>query len=113
MNIVRLVGELVYPVAVTRDRITKRTWGKVIIAVPRGAKGGTDFVPVTLSNREAEMAARYLGDGSLVAIEGRLHSAVRPELDGGELVAVRRRSLWVIANRITYLRIARRTGERP
>lgn len=112
MNKVRLVGELINPVALTRDRITKRTWGKVIVAVPRGEKGGTDFVPVTLRDHEAEMAALYLGDGSLVSIEGRLHSAVRPELDGGELVAVRR-SLWVIARTVTYLRIARRTGDRP
>jgi single-stranded DNA-binding protein len=79
--------------------------------VPRGESGAIDFVPVTLSNREAEMAARYLGDGSLVSIEGRLHSAVRPELDGGELVAVRR-SLWVVADGVTYLRIARRTEDR-
>jgi single-stranded DNA-binding protein len=95
-----------------RDRAGKRAWGKAIVAVPRGSTGTIDFVPVTLSDREAEMAARYLGDGSLVSIEGRLHSAARPELAGGELVAVRR-SLWVVADGVTYLRIARRTGERP
>jgi single-stranded DNA-binding protein len=112
MNTVHLIGELVNPVAIKRDRITKRAWGKVIMAVPRGENGGIDFVPVTLSNREAETAAAYLGDGSLVSIEGHLDKAVQPELDGGELVAVRR-SLWVIAHRVTYLRIARRTGDRP
>jgi len=112
MNTVRLIGELVNPVALRRDRIGKRAWAKTIIAVPCESSGAIDFVPVTLRNREAEMAARYLGDGSLVSIDGHLHSAVRPELDGGELVAVRR-SLWVIADRITYLRIARRTGDRP
>jgi single-stranded DNA-binding protein len=112
MNTVHLIGELVSPVAVNRDRITKRAWGKAIIAVPRGSKGAIDFVPVTLSNREAEMAARYLGDGSLVSIERHLHSAVRSELSGGELVAMRR-SLWVIADRVTYLRLARRTEDRP
>ena len=112
MNTVRLVGELVNPVALRRDRIGKRAWGKSIIAVPCESNGNIDFVPVTLRNREAEMAAVYLGDGSLVSIEGRLHSAVRPELDGGELVAVRP-LLWVIAEHVTYLRIARRTGDRP
>jgi len=112
MNTVHLIGELVNPVVVKRDRITRRTWGKTIIAVPRGSKGDMDFVPLTVSDGEAEMAARYLGDGSLVSIEGRLHSAIRPELNGGELVAVRR-SLWVIADRVAYLRIARRTGDRP
>ena len=112
MNTVRLVGELVSPVVLKRDRASKRAWGKTLIAVPRESTGAIDFVPVTLSDREAEMAARYLGDGSRVSINGRLHSAVRPELDGGELVAVRR-SLWVVADGVTYLRIARRTGERP
>lgn len=112
MNIVRLVGELVAPVVLKHDRSNRRAWGRTVIAVQRGSKGAIDFVPVTLSNREAEMAARYLGDGSLVSIEGHLHSAVRPELDGGELVAVRR-SLWVVADGVTYLRIARRTGDRP
>src|SRR5258708_37049643 len=104
MNTVRLLGELVNPVVLKRAR--ERAWGKTVIAVPRGGIGGIDFVPVTLSGREAEMAARYLGDGSLVSIEGRLHSAVRPELDGGELVTGRR-SLWVIAERGTDLRIVR------
>lgn len=112
MNTVHLIGELVNPVAVRRDRFGKRAWGKTVMAVPRGGTGIIDFVPVTLSGREAEMAARYLGDGSLVSIEGHLHSAVRPELDGGELVAMRR-SLWVVTDRIAYLRIVRRTGERP
>jgi len=112
MNTVRLVGELVNPVALRRDRVGKRAWGKTIIAVPCEGSGDIDFVPVTLRNREAEMAARYLGDGSLVSIDGHLHSAVRPELENGELGTVRR-SLWVIADRVTYLRIARRTGDRP
>ncbi len=112
MNTVHLIGELVNPVAVKRDRITKRVWGKVIIAVPRGSKGTIDFVPVTLRDREADMAARYLGDGSLVSIEGHLHSTVRPNTDGGELVAMRR-LVWVIADRVTYLRMPRRTGDRP
>src|SRR5215831_1168705 len=98
MNTVHLIGELVNPVVLKRDRITRRVWGKTLIAVPRGSKGGIDFVPTTLSDQEAETAARYLADGSLVSVEGRLHSAVQPETDGAALVAVRR-SLWVVADR--------------
>jgi single-stranded DNA-binding protein len=111
MNTVLLVGELVSPVVVKRDRISKRTWGKAIIAVPRGGAAGIDFVPVTLRDREAEMAARYLDDGSLVSIKGRLHSAVRFEPDANDVYAVRR-SLWVIAERVTYLRLGCRTEVR-
>src|SRR5262245_45987631 len=114
MNTVHLIGELVSAVEVNRDRITARTWARTVIAVPRGDKGGIDFVPVTLRDREANMAARYLGDGSLVAIEGHLHSALRPNRDGGDVRAVRR-AVWVIADRVIYLRLPRRTatGERP
>jgi single-stranded DNA-binding protein len=112
MNSVHLVGELVTPLELRHDRRSKRSWGKTVIAVPRGSKGAVDFVPVTLRDREADMAAMYLGDGSLVSIVGHLHSASQPVTDGGALVVVRR-SLWVIAERVTYLRIARRTGERP
>lgn len=112
MNTVHLIGELVSPVAINRDRITQRTWGKTVIAVARGIKGGIDFVPVTLRDRDAEMAARYLGDGSLVAIEGHLHSELRPHPGGHDMFAVRRH-VWVIADRVTYLRLLRRTGDRP
>jgi single-stranded DNA-binding protein len=105
MNTVHLIGELVSPVECKRDRITKRAWGKAIIAVPRGSKGVIDFVPVTLRDREAEMAARYLDDGSLVSIQGHLHSAHRI----GDVYAARR-FVWVIADRVTYLRLPRRAG---
>jgi len=67
-------------------------------------------VPVTLRDREAKMAARYLGDGSLVAIEGYIHSALQPNPIVVNDVRAVRRSLWVIADRVTYLRLARRTG---
>jgi single-stranded DNA-binding protein len=104
MNTVHIVGELVSAVEVNRDRITNRAWARAVIAVPRGSRGAIDFVPVTLRDREAEMAARYLGDGSLVSIDGHLHSAVQP----GRGVGDGRRLLWVIADRVTYMRLARR-----
>src|SRR3981081_4817112 len=108
MNTVYLIGELVMPLELRRDRNSGRTWGKTVIAVPR-TKGIIDFVPVTLRDREAEMAARYLGDGSLVGIEGYIHSAVQPNPIVDD-VRVIRRSLRVIADRVTYLRLPRRTG---
>lgn len=92
-----------------RDRSSRRSWGRTIIAVPRGTSGTIDFVPVTLRDREADMAARYLGDGSLVAIEGYIHSALQPNPIVNDVRAVRR-SLWVIADRVMYLRLPRRAG---
>jgi single-stranded DNA-binding protein len=109
MNTVYLIGELVMPVEFRRDRNSGRTWGKTVIAVPRGTKGIIDFVPVTLRDREAEMAALYLGDGSLVGIDGYIHSVVQPNPIVEDVRAIRR-SLRVIADRVTYLRLPRRTG---
>ena len=107
MNRVLLVGELVTPLELKRDRTSKRSWGRTVIAVPRGSGGAIDFVPVTLRDREADMAARYLGDSSLVSIEGHIHSALRPNPIADDVRAVRR-CLWVIADRVTYLRLPRR-----
>ncbi len=101
MNRVQLVGQLVYPVEVRRDRVTGLATAKGIIAVPRGVQG-TDFVPVTLRDREAIDAERYLGDGSTVAIEARLHCALMAERDG-QGARLRRQLVYVIANRVTYL----------
>lgn len=100
MNRVQLVGQLVYPVEVRRDRVTGLTTARSLIAVPRAT--GTDFVPVTLRDREAIDAERYLGDGSTVAIEARLHGALIAQSDGLG-ARVRRQVVYVIANRVTYL----------
>ena len=80
MNRVQLVGQLVNPVEVRRDRVTGLATAKSIIAVSRDT--GTDFVRVTLLDRDAIDAERYLGDGSTVAIVARLHCALMAERDG-------------------------------
>jgi len=69
-------------------------------------------VPVTLWDREAVDASKYLGDGSKVAVRAHIHSRVvveRPGNDGKRL-----RLLYVIAERVTYLDVrAPRAGGRP
>jgi single-stranded DNA-binding protein len=109
---VYIIGELIAPVEIRRGRVTGRSMGKTMIAVARGTKGSIDFVPVTLRDREAEMASRYLGDGSLVAVEGHLRSAVMADLEADER-PVLRRLVWVIADRVTYLRLSRRGHPDP
>jgi single-stranded DNA-binding protein len=111
MNTAHLIGELVTPPEIKRDRNSARCWGRTVIAIPRGSKGGIDFVPVTLRDGEADMAARYLGDGSVISVEGHLHSAWRP--DPGTDVRAMRHSLWVIADRVTYLIVRQPRGGRP
>lgn len=105
MNLVHLVGDIVLPVELRRDRITGRTFGKALIAVPNGVHG-TYFVPVTLRGNEAVDAANYLGEGSRVDVTGHIHSAYRA--DGRP-----RRVLYVIADRVTYLNLrAPQSGDR-
>jgi single-stranded DNA-binding protein len=110
VNRIDLVGDLVSPVELRRDRITGRTFGKTIIAVPHGLDG-VDFVPVTLVGREAIDAAKYLGDGSSVAVRGHLHSGAVAERDGD---VRRRRLVVVLVDRVTYLVVRpARGGGRP
>jgi len=109
MNRVELIGDLVSPVEVRRDRNTGRTRSKAIIAVPRAL--GMDFVPVTLRGREAADAAKYLGEGSTVAIKGHIHSGLLAERSAGGVKL--RRLVYVIADRVTYLHVRPPRGGRP
>jgi single-stranded DNA-binding protein len=97
MNSVRLVGDLVFPVELRRDRTTGRTIGKALIAVPNGVHG-MYFVPLTLKGNEAIDAAKYLGEASRVDVTGHLHSAYTADRRP-------RRVLYVIADRVTYLTV--------
>ena len=111
MNKVELVGDLVSPVEVRKDWSTGRTVGKAIIAVSRGVLG-MDFVPVTLWGRDASDAAKYLGEGSTVFVRGHIHSGFLAER--GIRGSTRRRLVYVIADRVTYLDVrAPRGGGRP
>ena len=101
MNRVQLIGDLLCPIEV-RTLGSGRTIGKTIIAVSRGVELGTDWIPLVLHDRHATDAAKYLGEGSRVAVEGRLHSAHVAE-PGGRIRRARR-VLDVIVDRITYLR---------
>jgi single-strand DNA-binding protein len=100
MNKVELTGDLVSPVEVRQDRATGRAIGKATIAVSRGVMG-IDFVPVTLWDREAKDAAKYLGEGSTLAVKGHIHSGVVVLRDDSG--AWRRRLVYVIGDRVTYL----------
>ncbi len=111
MNRVELIGDLVSPVEVRRDWSTGRTIGKAIVAVSRGVLG-VDFIPVTLWGHEATDAAKYLGEGSTVAVRGHIHSGFLADRDARG--TRRRRLVYVIADRVTYLDVrAPRIGGRP
>ncbi len=113
MNRVHLIGNLARAVEL-RELGGGKVVGKSLVAVSRMRKGeriGTDWIPVTLWDRQAQSAAKYLGKGSRVAIEGRLHGDYVP-VKGGEGEAKRSRLvLEVVVDRITYLSPPRRAGE--
>jgi single-stranded DNA-binding protein len=110
VNKVELIGDLVSPVEVRRDWSTGRTVGKAIVAVSRGALG-VEFIPVTLWGREATDASKYLGEGSTLAIRGHVHSGFL--IDRAASGTRRRRLVYVIGDRVTYLDMrAPRAGRR-
>jgi single-strand DNA-binding protein len=114
MNNVQLIGNLARAVEL-RELGGNKVVGKSILAVSRMNKGtrtGTDWIPVTLWDRQAQAAARYLDKGSRIAIQGRLHGDYVPVKGQAEGEAKKSRLvLEVIVDRITYLSPMRRPGE--
>jgi len=114
MNNVQLIGNLARAVEL-RELGGGKVVGKSILAVSRMNKGtrtGTDWIPVTLWDRQAQAAARYLDKGSRIAVQGRLHGDYVPVKGQAEGEAKRSRLvLEVIVDRITYLSTVKRQGE--
>ena len=114
MNNVHLIGNLARAVEL-RELGGSKVVGKSILAVSRMNKGtrtGTDWIPVTLWDRQAQAAAKYLGKGSRIAIQGRLHGdyvPVKGQADGEPKRT--RLVLEVIVDRITYLSSMKRPGD--
>lgn len=115
MNRVLLMGNLARAVEL-RELGAGRVVGKSILAVSRMRKGqriGTDWVPVTLWDRQAQAAARYLDKGSRVAVEGRLHVDYVAVKGAESDVRRSRMAVEVIVDRITYLSSVRRSSDAP
>ena len=114
MNNVQLIGNLARAVEL-RELGGNKVVGKTLLAVSRMHKGtrtGTDWIPVTLWDKQAQAAARYLEKGSRVAVQGRLHGDYVPIKGQAEGEAKRSRLvLEVIVDRITYLSAVKRPGE--
>ena len=114
MNNVQFIGNLARAVEL-RELGGNKVVGKSILAVSRTHKGtrtGTDWIPITLWDRQAQAAAKYLGKGSRIAVQGRLHGDYVPVK--GQVEGETKRSrlvLEVIVDRITYLSTMKRSGE--
>ena len=115
MNRVLLMGNLARAVEL-RELGAGRVVGKTILAVSRMRRGqriGTDWVPITLWDRQAQAAARYLDKGSRVAVEGRLHVDYVAVKGAESDVRRSRLAVEVIVDRITYLSSVRRSSDAP
>src|SRR5215831_16412560 len=114
MNNVQLIGNLGRAVEL-RELGGGKVVGKTILAVSRtvrGARVGTDWIPITLWDKHAQAAAKYLEKGSRVAVQGRLHGDFVPVKGLAEGEPKRSRLvLEVIVDRITYLSPMKRPGE--
>src|SRR3989442_15986045 len=85
MNNVQLIGNLGRAVEL-RELGGGKVVGKTIVAVSRMHKGtrtGTDWIPITLWDRQAQSAAKYLDKGSRAAIPGRPHRDYVPGKGAG------------------------------
>jgi single-stranded DNA-binding protein len=114
MNRLQLVGKLVWPVEVEREPVTGLSVAKAMVAVSNDDDvTGIDFIPVTLRDNEAIDASNYLGDGSLIAIDGRVHSKLVTDRYARG-VRRTRRVLSVTVDRVTYLVVRQPgSGARP
>ena len=97
MNVVTLIGNLASDVDV-RDVGEGRKVATFLLAVPRNARDGADFVRVAAWEKQAEACAAYLAKGRRVAIDGRLRSRSWETGDGE-----RRSAVEVVANRVEFL----------
>ena len=114
MNNVQLIGNLARAVEL-RELGGNKVVGKSILAVSRTQRGvrvGTDWIPITLWDKQAQAAAKYLEKGSRIAVQGRLHGDYVAAKGQGEGEPKRSRLvLEVIVDRITYLSPMKRPGE--
>ena len=86
VNSVILMGRLGADVDVRKNQ-KGESWGRVSLAVDRvkdknGQSSGTDWVNLVLNGASAENAARFLGKGRQVLVEGSLRVDVKQNADG-------------------------------
>lgn len=102
MNRVLLIGRL------TKDPELRYTQGSqtavahLTVAVDRSAKRDeekkTDFIRVTVFDRQAETCRRYLAKGRKVAIEGRIQTGSYKDKDGKNIYTTD-----ILADRVEFL----------
>src|SRR5256714_2788044 len=104
MNSVNLIGNRATDVEL-RDVGGEKKVANFLLAVDHGgADGGADFVWISAWDRQGEVCAEYLGQGSRVGVEGRLKSRTW-EKDGE-----RRDRVEVAARRVEFLSTPSRAG---
>jgi single-strand DNA-binding protein len=102
LNRVVLIGRLCQDVDI-RQTSSGTPVGNFTLAVDRAFKKqdgtrDTDFLRIVVWDKAAEACSKYIGKGSLVAIEGRIQSRSYETQDGQKRTAVE-----VVAENVRYL----------
>jgi len=97
MNVVTLIGNLATDVQLKEVGGDKKL-ASFLLAVPRATRDSeSDFVWVSVWDRQAETCADYLAKGRRVAVDGRLKSR------SWEEEGRRRHAVEVVAHRVQFL----------
>jgi len=112
LNKVILIGRLTRDPELRFTPTTGKAVAKFGLAVDRGSKNsGTDFINITVWDKQAEVCAQYLKKGRLVAIVGRLN------INAYEKDGQKRTYTEVVADQVRFLESANRDeslqGARP
>ena len=86
LNSVTLMGRLGSDVEIKAGK-NGQNWGRVSLAVDRGKNKegqsyGTDWIPLILNGASADNAAKFLGKGRQVVVEGSLRVDTKQGQDG-------------------------------
>lgn len=106
MNSVVLVGRLTKDVDFGFLPNTQTGKAVFTLAVDGIKKDDTDFIRVTVFGKQAENCDRYIGKGSQVAINGRIHTGSYKDREGKTVYTTD-----VIAERVEFL--SRPTENKP
>ncbi len=98
LNVIVLIGRTTKDMELRYTNINNVAVSNATIAVNRmkkqGAEQETDFIPFITFGKTAENCVKYIGKGSLIAIEGRLQVRTFDDRDGNrqwrtEVVAIK------------------------
>lgn len=97
LNRVTVMGRITRDIELRWTRSEKAVTSFSIAVAPDRNDGETDFFDVTVWGKTAEFAAKYLGKGRNIVVDGRLSTRQWEDKDGNK-----RKSVEIIANSLYF-----------